>query len=102
QGPAGASAQSYLLTDQNLSLTGTHLLVPGITADIVADGAVLVYFRDTNSTGPWYSLPYEQPGVTISLLDFGVGYIDINSNVNETGVDIRVVIIPAATVNSIV
>ena len=78
------------------------MLVPGITADIVADGAVLVYFRDTNTTGPWYSLPYEQPGVTISLLDFGVGYIDIDSNVNETGVDIRVVIIPAATVNSIV
>lgn len=98
QGPAGAdgaNVQSYLLVNKSVTLTGfTTFNVPAITQDIVDSGVILVYFRTTGSTTGYFALPYSEVGRTITLSDFGVGYVNVKANFSQGGLDFKVVIIP--------
>ena len=98
QGPAGedgANIQSYLLVNQSVTLTGfTKFTIPAITQDIVDSGVVLVYFRTTGSTTGYFALPYSEAGRTITLSDFGVGYVNVKANFSQGGLDFKVVVIP--------
>jgi hypothetical protein len=68
--------------------------VPAITQDIVDEGTVLVYVRNTGTTSAWYALPYSLAGNTIDLSDFGVGYVDLQANFTlANAFDFRVVVI---------
>ncbi|HWZ05272.1 MAG TPA: hypothetical protein VNX40_16755, partial [Mucilaginibacter sp.] len=72
----------------------TRLSIPAITQDIVDEGTVLVYLRNTGSSGSWYSVPYSEAGNTIDLSDFGVGYVDLKANFTlANAFDFRIVVI---------
>lgn len=72
----------------------TRLNVPAITQDIVDEGTVLVYVRNTGSSGGWYSLPYSVSGNEIDLLDFGVGFVNLQANFTQANAfDFRVVVV---------
>jgi hypothetical protein len=77
----------------------TKFSVPAITQAIVDQGAVFVYVRNTGSTTGWYPLPYSSNGNTMTLSDFGVGYVNIQANFTQTsGIDFRVLVISGAGV----
>ena len=99
-GAAGPGADSYLFPNQSILLTGTRLTVPAITQAVVDEGVVLVYFRATG-TSSYYSLPYSQSGTTITVADYGVGYVDLNSSISESGLDIRVVVITGTSITTL-
>jgi len=118
QGPAGSngtdgangangadgtmSVKSYLLINKSVTLTGfTNFVIPAITQDIVDKGVVLAYFRTTGSTGAYYALPYSEAGRTITLSDFGVGYVNIKANFSQTGLDFKIVVIPGGSVTTL-
>ncbi|NOW94778.1 collagen-like protein [Mucilaginibacter sp. SG564] len=115
QGPAGSngtdgangadgtmSVKSYLLINRSVTLTGfTNFNIPAITQDIVDSGVVLAYFRTTGSTGAYYALPYSEAGRTITLSDFGVGYVNIKANFSQTGLDFKIVVIPGGSVTTL-
>jgi hypothetical protein len=72
----------------------TTLNIPAITQDIVDQGTVLVYVRNTGATGSWYPLPYSASGNTINLDSFGVGYVNLKANFTQANAfDFRVVVI---------
>lgn len=103
-GATGASTviANYLFTNQSVFLAGnTRFLVPAITQDIVNQGIVLVYFRNTGTTTAWFSLPYSESGNTLNISTYGVGYVDLKSNFTSTGLDIRVVIIPGTSLTNL-
>jgi hypothetical protein len=75
--------------------------VPAITQDIVDQGVVMIYLRPTGSTGAYYALPYSDSGTTITMADYGVGYVDIKSSVSETGLDFRIVVIAGTSLSSL-
>jgi hypothetical protein len=78
------------------------LTVPAITQDIVDEGMVLVYVRNTGTTTSWYALPYSVGGDTIDLLSFGVGYVDLQANFTQANAfDFRVVVIPGSGLTTI-
>jgi len=115
QGPAGSngadgangadgtmSVKSYLLINKSVTLTGfTNFVISAITQDIVDKGVVLVYFRTTGSTGAYYALPYSEADRTITLSDFGVGYVNIKANFSQTGLDFKIVVIPGGSVTTL-
>jgi len=115
QGPAGSngtdgangadgtmSVKSYLLINRSVTLTGfTNFNIPAITQDIVDSGVVLAYFRTTGSTGAYYALPYSEADRTITLSDFGVGYVNIKANFSQTGLDFKIVVIPGGSVTTL-
>jgi hypothetical protein len=118
QGPAGAngadgtngadgangtmSVKSYLLVNKSVTLTGfTNFAIPAITQDIVDKGIVLAYFRTTGSTGAYYALPYSEADRTITLSDFGVGYVNIKANFSQTGLDFKIVVIPGGSLTTL-
>jgi hypothetical protein len=115
QGPAGAdgangangadgtmSVKSYLLINKSITLTGfTNFAIPAITQDIVDKGIVLAYFRTTGSTGAYYALPYSEADRTITLSDFGVGYVNIKANFSQTGLDFKIVVIPGGSLTTL-
>jgi hypothetical protein len=82
-------------------LTGTRLNIPAITAGIVNNGVILIYLRPTGTTDSWYSLPYSDSGTTITISDYGVGYVDLKSSVSETGLDFRVVVIAGTSLTTL-
>jgi hypothetical protein len=82
--------------DQSVVAIGvTRLTVPAITQDIVDEGTVLIYVRNTGTTTQWYALPYsDNSGHTIDLSDFGVGYVDLQANFAQANAfDFRIVVI---------
>jgi hypothetical protein len=104
-GPAGPQGQtgadgtvdvkSFLLVNQSVKLTGfTTFTIPAITQEIVDSGIVLVYFRTTGTTSGYFALPYSETDRTITLSDFGVGYVNIKANFSQGGLDFKIVIIP--------
>lgn len=96
------SVKSYLLINKSVTLTGfTNFVIPAITQDIVDKGVVLVYFRTTGSTGAYYALPYSEADRTITLSDFGVGYVNIKANFSQTGLDFKIVVIPGGSVTTL-
>lgn len=109
QGPTGStgadgtmSVKSYLLINKSVTLTGfTNFAIPAITQDIVDSGVVLAYFRTTGSTGAYYALPYSEAGRTITLSDFGVGYVNIKANFSQSGLDFKIVVIPGGSVTTL-
>ncbi|MEN0054327.1 MAG: hypothetical protein AAGC65_11690 [Mucilaginibacter sp.] len=105
QGPAGedgANIQSYLLVNQTVTLTGfTKFNIPAITQDIVDSGVILVYFRTTGSTTGYFALPYSEAGRTITLSDFGVGYVNVKANFSQSGLDFKIVVIPGNGLNTL-
>ena len=115
QGPSGSngadgangtdgtmSVKSYLLINKSVTLTGfTNFAIPAITQDIVDKGVVLAYFRTTGSTGAYYALPYSEAGRTITLSDFGVGYVNIKANFSQTGLDFKIVVMPGGSVTTL-
>lgn len=108
QGPAGANgqdgpgAQSFLLLNKSVTLTGlTRLNVPAITADVVNKGLVLVYFRVTGTTTGYYALPYAEADRTLSVSNYGVGYVDIKANFTGSDLDFRVVVIPGSSLTTL-
>jgi len=103
-GPTGATGatgadgtvniQSFVFTNQNVGSVGyKQLSVPAITSAVVNTGVIVVYVRNTGTT-PWYSLPYNLSGNTLTVADYGVGYVDIQANFTSGGIDFRVVVIP--------
>ena len=108
-GPAGkdgkdgnANVQSFLLTNKSVTLTGfTTLSVPAITDDIVNQGLVLVYFRVSGSNTGYYALPYNELDRSISVSNFGVGYVDIKANFTGSGLDFKVVIISGTSLSKL-
>jgi len=91
-----------LLINRSVTLTGfTNFNIPAITQDIVDSGVVLAYFRTTGSTGAYYALPYSEAGRTITLSDFGVGYVNIKANFSQTGLDFKIVVIPGGWVTTL-
>jgi len=100
-GPTGSdssSVNSYLLLNQSVGSVGYKTLtVPAITQAIVNQGIVLVYVRNTGSTA-WYSLPYSLSGNTLTVADYGVGYVDVQANFTSGGLDFRVVVVSGASV----
>ncbi|HAL80833.1 MAG TPA: hypothetical protein DCO83_00230 [Mucilaginibacter sp.] len=102
RGRAGdAIVSSYLLTGITVAVTGTTLSVPAIDQSVVDEGLVIVYFSNTGTTGPWYSLPFTNGGVTISMVSFGVGAVTLTSTTQQTGLDFRVVVIPGTSVTKL-
>jgi hypothetical protein len=104
-GPAGADGsvdiKSYLLINKSVTLTGfTSFSIPAITQEIVDSGVILVYFRTTGSTSGYFALPYSEAGRTITLSDFGVGYINVKANFSQGGLDFKVVIIPGGSLTT--
>jgi hypothetical protein len=101
QGPPGengATAKSVLLTNQSVKLTGlTKFTIPEITQAIVDYGMVAVYFRSTG-TSSWFALPYSEASNTLTVSDFGAGYVNVKANFNASGLDFRIVIISGAAV----
>lgn len=96
------SVKSYLLINKSVTLTGfTNFAIPAITQDIVDSGVILAYFRTTGSTGAYYALPYSEAGRTITLSDFGVGYVNIKANFSQTGLDFKIVVIPGGSVTTL-
>jgi hypothetical protein len=80
----------------------TTLSVPAITQDIVDEGLVTVYVRNTGTTGPWYALPYSAAGDTIDLTSFGVGYVDLSANFTQANAfDFRVVVVSGSGLTTI-
>jgi Collagen triple helix repeat (20 copies) len=100
-GPAGPGAESFLLVNQSILLTGTRFNVPAITQAIVDQGVVMIYLRPTGSSSSYYSLPYSDSGTTITMSDYGVGYVDIKSSVSETGLDFRIVVIAGTALTTL-
>lgn len=104
-GPAGADGsvdvKSYLLINKSVTLTGfTPFSIPAITQEIVDSGVILVYFRTTGSTSGYFALPYSEAGRTITLSDFGVGYVNVKANFSQGGLDFKVVIIPGGSLTT--
>lgn len=90
------NVESYLLVNKSVTLTGfTTFAIPALTQSIVDSGVILVYFRTTGSTSGYFALPYSEAGRTITLSDFGVGYVNIKANFSQNGLDFKVVLIPA-------
>jgi hypothetical protein len=80
----------------------TRLSIPAITQDIVDEGTVLVYLRNTGTTGTWYAIPYSEAGNTIDISDFGVGYIDLKANFTlANAFDFRVVVISGSGITTL-
>ena len=103
-GSAGnANVSSYVLVDQSVVAAGfTILSIPAITQSIVDQGIVLVYLRNTGSTGAWYPIPYSESGNTITLDNFGVGYVDLKANFTDANAfDFRVVVIPGSALTQL-
>ncbi len=104
QGPAGESATfsikfSVFSTDwSSVGEVGDdgHFLflnieVPEITADIVENGIVLVYYR-ANDVDPWFFLPFTEVNNVageefIEVLDYiyGLGFVELRSIANDRG-----------------
>ena len=57
----------------------------------------MAYVRNTGST-TWYALPYNLSGNTLNIADYGVGYVDIQSNFNSGGLDFRIVVVAGSSV----
>ncbi|MDN5285550.1 MAG: hypothetical protein JWR38_1824 [Mucilaginibacter sp.] len=89
------NVESYLLINKSVTLTGfTTFSIPALTQSIVDSGVILVYFRTTGSTSGYFALPYSEAGRTITLSDFGVGYVNIKANFSQDGLDFKIVLIP--------
>ena len=108
QGPAGqdgtngTSVQSFLLTNKSVTLTGlTTLNVPAITADIVNQGLVLVYFRVSGTNTGYYALPYSEADRTLTVSNYGVGHVDIKANFTGSDLDFRVVVISGTSLSTL-
>ncbi len=108
QGPAGqdgtngTSVQSFLLTNKSVTLTGlTRLNVPAITADIVNQGLVLVYFRVSGTNTGYYALPYSETDRSLTVSNYGVGYVDIKANFTGSDLDFRVVVISGTSLSTL-
>ena len=81
-----------------VSVGVTKFLVPAITQSIVDQGVVLVYVRSTG-TSIWYALPYSGSGnTTLTMADYGVGYVDVQANFSSSALDFRVVVIAGSSV----
>ena len=94
--------KSYLLLNRSVTLTGfTNFSIPAITQDIVDSGVILAYFRTTGSNTGYYALPYSEAGRTITLSDFGVGYVNIKANFSQTGLDFKIVIFPGSSLTTL-
>jgi hypothetical protein len=94
--------ESYLLINKNVTLTGfTTFAIPALTQSIVDGGVILVYFRTTGSTSGYFALPYSEAGRTITLSDFGVGYVNIKANFSQNGLDFKVVLIPGGALTTL-
>ncbi len=92
---------SYVFIGKTVSSVGyTQLNVPAITQAIVNQGAVIVYTRATGSSN-WYALPYSLSGNTISMADYGVGFVNVQANFNSSSVDFRVVVMTGASVTQL-
>lgn len=106
-GATGATGSStdisnYLFTNQTLVLAGnTRFLVPAINQAIVDQGIILVYFRNTNTSGSWFALPYSESGNTLNVQGYGVGYVDLKSNFAAAGFDIRIVVIAGTSLTNL-
>ncbi|GAC1305967.1 MAG: hypothetical protein NVSMB24_15680 [Mucilaginibacter sp.] len=58
--------------------------------------------RNTGATTGWYPLPYSSNGNTLTLSDFGVGYVNIQANFTQSsGIDFRVIVISGAGVTNL-
>jgi hypothetical protein len=115
QGPAGqngqngqdgqdgsANVENFLLLNKSVTLTGlTRLSIPAITQDVVDKGLVLVYFRVTGSGSGYYALPYSEADRSLSVSNFGVGYVDIKANFTASGLDFRVVVIKGTSISTL-
>lgn len=108
QGPAGqngqdgANAQSFLLLNKSVTLTGlTRFSIPAITADVVNRGIVLVYFRVSGTTTGYYALPYAEADRTLALSNYGIGYVDIKANFTGSDLDFRVVVISGTSLTTL-
>jgi hypothetical protein len=100
-GPA-AQINNYLFTNQSVLVAGnTRLLVPAIDQSIVDEGMVLVYLRDTGTTGSWFALPYSSSGNTLNMVDYGVGYVDLKANFSSSGIDFKVIVIPGTSLTNL-
>jgi hypothetical protein len=106
-GPAGADGssadiKSYLFTNKSVTYTlNTHLELPAITQDIVDSGVILVYFRTTGTTTGYFALPYSDPDHTLTVADFGVGFVNIKANfLQNGGLDFKVVVIPGGSLTT--
>ncbi len=103
-GAAGAAGKdgsnnvsTYLLTNQSVSLTGyTRLSIPAITADIVNNGYVLVYFQ-INGDNSWYALPYSEVDRQLTVANYGTGFVNIKSNFTAGGLNFKVVVVTGTT-----
>ena len=97
-----ANVQSFLLINQSVVIVGdTRFSVPEITQAIVNQGVILVYFRNTGTTASWNALPYSQAGDTLTIDDYGVGYVDLKANFNASGLDFRIVVIAGGSLTTI-
>ncbi|MDB5135967.1 MAG: Collagen triple helix repeat-containing protein [Mucilaginibacter sp.] len=94
-GATGSSdIQSYIITKQVVTVSGTTLSVPSITQNVVDEGLVLVYFSATSTIGPWYALPFNNGVTTISLVGIDLGSITVKSTTFQTNLNFKIVVIP--------
>ncbi|MES2267755.1 MAG: hypothetical protein V4520_13415 [Bacteroidota bacterium] len=97
-----ANVQSFLLPSKSVTLTGlSRLTVPAITQSVVDQGIVLVYFRVSGSGTGYYALPYSEADRTLSVSNYGVGYVDVKANFTATGLDFRVVVIAGTSLTTL-
>jgi hypothetical protein len=97
-----ANVQNFLLLNKSVTLTGlTRLSIPAVTQAVVDQGLVLVYFRVTGSGSGYYALPYNEADRSLSVSNFGVGYVDIKANFTASGLDFRVVVIKGTSITTL-
>jgi hypothetical protein len=105
QGATGATGsadvQSYLFLSQTVAPLGDITFnVPAITQSIVTQGVILVYVRNSGSN-MWYPLPYSEAGDTLTVEDYGVGFVAVKPNFNGTNLDFRIVVIAGTNVTTL-
>jgi len=102
QGTTGATGvdnvDSYLLLNQSVSTIGNaRFYIPQITQSIVDQGVILVYVR-TSGTTTWFPLPFSEAGSTLTLDNYGLGYIELKANFTANkSLDFRVVLIAGSS-----
>jgi hypothetical protein len=80
----------------------TTLTIPAITQSIVDEGIVLVYLRNTGTSGGWFPIPYSESGNTIVLDNFGVGFVNLKANFSDQNAfDFRVIVVPGSAVTTL-
>ena len=96
------NVNSYLLLNQSVNTLGnTRFNIPQITQAIVDQGVILVYVR-TSGTTAWFPLPFSEAGSTLTVDNYGVGYVEVKANFNATGtLDFRVVLIAGSSLTTL-